>query len=298
MKTIRSLPLLLAATLAASAALPPPEEAAPGQRPPHRHIPQPHRLPPFRGPARFGDPLPGLTGAQKDAFTTGLGEFTNVEKPETGLGPIFNNVSCVACHSAPAVGGSSVQTVTRFGHTTGGTFDPLADLGGSLLQAKAIDPDAREVVPPEANVRTLRQSMPLFGLGLIEAIPDDAIKRNAARFPADFAFQLTEEGYEILKSQVVTSSVGSVRREAGMWSQNVTTSSPQRRRLSNRPWAFTEHGAVMAANVLRSPRAVEVSVYVVRAFVAQREALATNATILKRLADGVHSAEMAWRSAA
>jgi hypothetical protein len=64
------------------------------------------------------------------------------------------------------------------------------------------------------------------------------------------------------------------------------------------PWVFTEHGAVMAANVLRSPKAVEMSVYVVRAFIAQRELLVTNATILKRLADGARSAEMAWRSAA
>lgn len=51
------------------------------------------------------------------------------------------------------------------------------------------------------------------------------------------------------------------------------------------PWVFTEHGAVMAANVLRSPKAVEMSVYVVRAFIAQREVLTTNATILKRLAE-------------
>jgi alanine-alpha-ketoisovalerate/valine-pyruvate aminotransferase len=70
-----------------------------------------------------------------------------------------------------------------------------------------------------------------------------------------------------------------------MWSQIVTTSKPQRRRRSNLPWAFTEHGAVMAANVLRSPKAIQMSVYVVRAFIMQREVLATNATILKRLAE-------------
>lgn len=70
-----------------------------------------------------------------------------------------------------------------------------------------------------------------------------------------------------------------------MWSQTVTTSKPQRRRHSNAPWAFTEHGAVMAANVLRSAKAVEMSVYVVRAFIRQREELAANTTILKRLAE-------------
>ena len=51
------------------------------------------------------------------------------------------------------------------------------------------------------------------------------------------------------------------------------------------PWVFTEHGALMAANILRSPRAVQMSVYVVRAFIKQREQLAANAAILKRLAE-------------
>ena len=180
MKTIRTLPILLAATFAA-AALPPSNEPADEQHPARRHEPRPHHLPAPRGPAHFGDPLPGLNKAQTDAFTRGLDEFTNVETVATGLGPIFNDVSCVACHSAPAPGGSGVQTVTRFGQTTGGHFDPLAELGGSLLQAKAIDPDALEIVPPEANVTALRQSTPLFGLGLIEAIPDATIERLAAR---------------------------------------------------------------------------------------------------------------------
>ena len=180
MKTIGTLPLLLVATLAA-AALPPGDDPTTEQHRDRRHEPRPHHLPPLRGPARFGDPLPGLTKAQTDAFTTGLDEFTNVETIATGLGPIFNEVSCVACHSAPAAGGSGVPTVTRFGQTAGGHFDPLAELGGSLLQAKAIHPDALEIVPPEANVTTLRQSTPLFGLGLIEAIPDATIERLAAR---------------------------------------------------------------------------------------------------------------------
>src|SRR5258706_4054807 len=67
-----------------------------------------------------------------------------------------------------------------------------------------------------------------------------------------------------------------------MWSQFVTTS---QRRHSHLPWAFTEHGALMAANILRSERAVQMSVFVVRAFVRLREQIAPNAAILKRLAE-------------
>ncbi|MCE9609323.1 MAG: hypothetical protein K8R23_03750 [Chthoniobacter sp.] len=181
MKPTSILPFLLATTLAATAMPPSSEAPANDQRHARRHEPRPQKMRPPRGPARFGDPLPGLSKVQMDAFTTGLDEFTNVEDVAGGLGPIFNNVSCVSCHNAPAVGGASRETVTRFGHATGGVFDPLADLGGSLLQARAIDPDAIERVPPEANVTALRQTTPIFGLGLIEAIPDEAIKRLAAQ---------------------------------------------------------------------------------------------------------------------
>ena len=68
------------------------------------------------------------------------------------------------------------------------------------------------------------------------------------------------------------------------WSQFVT-SSKKHRGAAYRPWAFTEHGALMAANILRSERAVEMSVFVIRAFVSAREQIAANAAVLKRLAE-------------
>jgi hypothetical protein len=81
-----------------------------------------------------------------------------------------------------------------------------------------------------------------------------------------------------------------------MWSQIATASLPaadirsqiataSKRNIRYRPWAFTEHGALQAANVLRSDRAIAMSVYVIRAFIEQREKLAANAAILKRLAE-------------
>ncbi|MBA3902549.1 MAG: hypothetical protein C0522_02570 [Rhodocyclaceae bacterium] len=93
---------------------------------------------------------------------------------------------------------------------------------------------------------------------------NEQIRRNAERFPADFMFQLSGEEYAALMSQFATSKPG----RGG------------RRKL---PLAFTEHGAIMAATVLNSPQAVEVSIYVVRAFIRLREALGTNRELAAKL---------------
>ena len=133
----------------------------------------------------LGQPLVGLTAAQQAAFSEGREEFESIETAAGGLGPIFNNDSCAACHSAPVSGGASATTVTRFGRSEQGRFDPLAELGGSLLQQFAIDPAALERVPDEANVVAQRLTAPLFGAGLIEAIADAEILLNAARTQPD-----------------------------------------------------------------------------------------------------------------
>ncbi len=91
---------------------------------------------------------------------------------------------------------------------------------------------------------------------------NEQIKRNLDRFPSDFMFQLTAKEWTNLKSQIATSSWGG-RRTA--------------------PYAFTEHGAVMAASVLNSPEAVEASVFVVRAFIAMRDALASTQVLARKL---------------
>lgn len=155
----------------------------------HRHQrmpgpPRPHPAPGGNG-TQFGDPLVGLSAAEQGAFLAGRDEFESIETAEDGLGPIFNNNSCAVCHSAPLSGGASTITETRFGHADHGRFDPLTALGGSLLQQFATDPIALERVPAEANVVAKRLTTPLFGAGLIEAIPDEAIAANAARRQAD-----------------------------------------------------------------------------------------------------------------
>jgi hypothetical protein len=93
-----------------------------------------------------------------------------------------------------------------------------------------------------------------------------AVARNAERFPPDFCFLLTLEEYANLKSQFVTSSSahGGARKP---------------------PTAFTEHGCLMAATVLRSEKAVQMSLYLIRAFVQMREQISSNLGVLKRLAE-------------
>lgn len=141
--------------------------------------------PPPPPPSGFGLPLSGLTSGQFAAFENGKSDFREVETKASGLGPIFNRDSCAACHAFPALGGGSRVVVTRFGRVANGVFDPLVSLGGSLLQERAIDPSGLERVPREANVVARRQSTPLFGLGLIEAIPDATILRGVRTTPVD-----------------------------------------------------------------------------------------------------------------
>lgn len=96
---------------------------------------------------------------------------------------------------------------------------------------------------------------------------NEQYRRNSDRFPRDFAFRLSQSEWAALRSQFATLKTG---------------------RGSHRkylPVAFTEHGALMAANILNSPRAVAMSVYVIRAFVKMRGDILANAAILKRLAE-------------
>jgi len=94
---------------------------------------------------------------------------------------------------------------------------------------------------------------------------NEQVKRNHRRFPRDFMFQLTQTEYADLRSQIATSSPAA---HGG------------RRYL---PYVFTEHGAIMAASVLNSPRAVQMSIFVVRAFVGFRQMFQSNAELTKKL---------------
>ena len=95
---------------------------------------------------------------------------------------------------------------------------------------------------------------------------NEQVRRNLDRVPSDFMFQLTEQEFDSLRSQFATSNIG----RGG------------RRYL---PYAITEHGTIMAATILNSPRATEVSVYIVRAFVQLHNLVTTNQEIMRKLSE-------------
>ncbi len=116
----------------------------------------------------------------------------------------------------------------------------------------------------------------LYGVA-VKAL-NQAVKRHAARFPADFVFQLTSDEFDNLKSQIVTSSWGGIRRAL--------------------PYAFTEQGVAMLSSVLNSERAVKVNIAIMRAFVKLRRILETSRDLARKFSDlerrvGKHDEEIA-----
>jgi hypothetical protein len=137
---------------------------------------------------------------------------------------------------------------------------------------------AVELLAPEAitlRIATVRGQRVIVDsdLAALYDVPtkrfNEAVKRNLAKFPADFMFTLTAEEFGALRSQFATSN----------------DQSPGRGGRRYAPRVFTEHGALMAATILNSPRAVEISIYVVRAFVRLRELATSHGELAKRLGE-------------
>lgn len=135
-----------------------------------------------------GDPLPNLTALENTMFQQGVVTFGKQWDPLQGLGPVFTQLGCQICHSAPVNGGPGGVNgqVTLFGKiNTDGTFNDLHNEGGMLLQTgtnKQFIANCRlngEVVPADATVVVTRQAPSLFGAGLLDNIPDSQILANA-----------------------------------------------------------------------------------------------------------------------
>src|SRR5579871_1084327 len=133
-------------------------------------------------------------------------------------------------------------------------------------------PQTALAIPVESRILVLRHQKVILDSDLAELYGvtvkrlNQQVTRNQERFPTDFMFQLTPDEQASLRLQIATSKPGRGGRRYV-------------------PYAFTEHGAIMAATVLNSQRAIEVSVFVVRAFVRMREVLAANQQVVAKLAE-------------
>lgn len=128
----------------------------------------------------FDAPVEGLSDAEMAAFARGDAEFGRQFAPNTGLGPIFNDVSCATCHSGDGRG-QLRNALTRIGDASNGF---LSDVGGPQIQDKAITGAHPERIPDGVPF-SVRLPPPVFGSGLIEAIPEAAIVANADPSDAD-----------------------------------------------------------------------------------------------------------------
>ncbi len=150
--------------------------------------------------------------------------------------------------------------------------------GTDLASSKVMSPTTSVVPTPslEECIHLIRGKRVIldFDLAALYRVPTkvlvQAVKRNSERFPGDFMFRLEFQEVTNLRSQSVTSSYTLLGRHGG------------RRSL---PFAFTEHGAIMAATMLNSPRAIDASVYVVRAFVRLRALVAGHHQLAEKLVE-------------
>jgi CxxC motif-containing protein (DUF1111 family) len=132
-----------------------------------------------------GDPLPWVTPLERARFEQGAERFDVEFEDATGLGPLFNEVSCAECHENPARGGAGDEIEFHATATNSdGSCNELSEWGGPVFQqfsSAALQPllaklkVEKEPIPPSASAVALRTSSPLFGLGLVDAVPDDAI---------------------------------------------------------------------------------------------------------------------------
>ncbi len=126
-------------------------------------------------PSQPGNPLPGITADEFELFQIGLEDFVEVEEAGEGLGPVFNGLGCAQCHGTPAIGGVSPVSEVRVGYLDeNGNFTTLG--GDTLYHLFSLpNQECQPAIPSEANVIARRVPIPVFGAGLVEAIPDGTI---------------------------------------------------------------------------------------------------------------------------
>jgi len=128
-------------------------------------------------PTEPGGPLPGLTPIEFEEFRLGLDDFLEVEAAEEGLGPAFNGTSCAVCHNVPAIGGVGTVAEVRAGiRSPDGDVRAVDPSGETVFHLFSIPTHrCQPTIPAEANIIVRRVPIPLFGAGLVEAIPDETL---------------------------------------------------------------------------------------------------------------------------
>ncbi len=131
----------------------------------------------------LGTPLPGLTPVEFEEFRLGLDDFLEVEASEEGLGPAFNGTSCAVCHNIPTIGGAGTMAELRAGRrNANGEFETLDDSGDTLFHMFSVPGHGcQPILPADTNVFARRVPIPLFGAGLVEAIPDETMRVSKIR---------------------------------------------------------------------------------------------------------------------
>jgi CxxC motif-containing protein (DUF1111 family) len=142
-----------------------------------------------------GEPFAGLSPQLKQLFLDGMNLFQHQFTPQEGVGPVFNETACQICHGGlggvpggpDLTGLGSIRNVKHIGFDNLGYFDPMRDFGGSLIERQSIATDGvpgcsmvGEVVPPAANILSIRNTPAVWGFGLVDAIPDDEILDHQA----------------------------------------------------------------------------------------------------------------------
>jgi CxxC motif-containing protein (DUF1111 family) len=192
----------------------------------------------------LGDRLPGLQ-VDEELLDEAADAFGANENINDGLGPIFNETACGACHTNGAMGGAGEQIERRFGRFVNGAFDPLVNRGGSLRQLFTVanfnNPNLPagsrgrcqpgnptlccvplEVEPAEATVRNVgRLTTPTFGLGLVDAVPDSFFEGLAAAQPASIRGIINRVPVALPNPGDPTQSIGSTRVGRFGWKAGV-----------------------------------------------------------------------------
>jgi CxxC motif-containing protein (DUF1111 family) len=177
----------------------------------------------------LGGHLGGITDAD---FQEAVDNFNLGEAIDDGIGPVFNETACGNCHTNGAQGGAGEQIERRYGQVTNGIFHELPNRGGTLRQLKTLGTFSNgtrtctvplEVEPPEANVRNVgRLTTPLFGLGLVDAMPDSFFNQIVAAEPAAVRGTVNTAAVLIPNPADASQGIGTVRVARFGWKAGIS----------------------------------------------------------------------------